>query len=117
MQTSPEIQNASPLSDADNIDVVGERKDGGVDMLVATTGPLDASNETCRRLEEKLGAYLYASVHPNFAHVYPAVHSGRVRIFVSEAHPISERARHIVEAFSNEALSRNVEVHIGSPVA
>ena len=86
-------------------------------MVIVTTGPLDASDETCRRLEEKLSTYLYASVHENFVEVYPAASSGPVRIFVSDRYPVSERARRVVEAFAREALSRNVEVHIGSPVA
>jgi hypothetical protein len=109
--------NSSSLSSSDNLDVVGERKEGGVDMLVVTSGPLDASDETCRHLQEKPSTYLYASVHSNFARVYPAACSGRVRIFVSDKHPLSDRARHLVEAFAKEALSRNVEVLIGSPVA
>ena len=110
-------QLPSPLTDPDNLDVVGERNAGGVDLLVATAGPLDASDETCQRLQEKLSAYLYAAVHPNFANVYPAARAGRVRIFVSDSHAISERARTLVESFSREALARDVEVRIGSPVA
>jgi hypothetical protein len=112
-----QAQGASPLTDPDNLDVIGERKDGGVDMVVSTAGPLDASDATCGRLREKLSAYLYAAVHPNFANVYPAAREGRVRIFVSDSHAISERARLLVEDFSREALTRNVEVRIGSPVA
>jgi hypothetical protein len=92
-------------------------KMGGVDMLVSTSGPIDATDETCQRLQEKLNAYLYAAVHPNFVNVYPAARDGRVRIFVSDSHAISERARHLIQAFSREAHARNVVVTIGSPVA
>ena len=115
MDTRP--QTPSPLTDPDNLDVIGERKDGGVDMLVSTAGPLDASDATCGRLQEKLNAYLFAAVHPNFANLYPAARTGRARIFVSDSHAISDRARLLVEDFSREALTRNVEVRIGSPVA
>jgi hypothetical protein len=113
METSAQ----SPLTASDNLDVIGERKDGGVDMVISTSGPLDATDETCRLLNEKLSTYLYAAVHPNFANVYPEARKGRVRIFVSDSHSISERARCLVESFSREAFTRNVEVHIGSPVA
>jgi hypothetical protein len=106
----------SPLTDTDNLDVVGERKDGGVDLLVVTLGPLDASDETCRRLQEKLTAYLYAAVHPNFVAEYPAALTGCIRIFVSDEHAISERAQLLIESFSREAIMRNVEVLIGGPV-
>jgi hypothetical protein len=109
-------QTPSPLSEPDNLDVIGERKGGGVDMLVATSGVIDDSDQTCERLQAKLNAYLYAAAHPNFANVYPATRDGRVRIFVSDVHSISERARQLIETFSREAYARNVEVRIGNPV-
>ena len=108
---------SSPLSEPDNLDVIGERNEGGVDMLVVTTGPLDASDETCQKLQEKLNSYLYAAVHPNFANVYPAASTGRVRIFVSDTYAVSDRARQVVESTSREALARGVEIRIGDPVA
>jgi len=105
------------LSEPDNLDVVGERNDGGVDMVVSTTGPLDDSDATCQHLQAKLNTYLYAATHPNFASVYPAASAGRVRIFVSDTHEISDRARQVVESLSKEAISRGIEIRIGSPVA
>jgi hypothetical protein len=109
--------SSSPLSELDNLDVIGERNDGVVDMLVVTTGPLDSSDETCLKLEAKLSTYLHAALHPNFPNVYPAAGTGRVRIFVSESHAISDRARQVVESMSKEALARGVEIRIGNPVA
>ena len=105
------------MSDADNLDLIGERNDGGVDMLVVTIAPLDDSDETCRLLEQKLSAYLFAATHENFAQVYPAAQTGRTRIFVSDLHSISDRARRVVEGFADQAMARNVEVRIGDPVA
>ena len=114
---SNQPRSSSPLSELDNLDVIGERKEGGVDMLVVTTGPLDASDETCHKLHAKLSTYLHAAIHPNFSNVYPAASTGRVRIFVSDSHAVSERARQVVESMSREALARGVEIRIGDPVA
>ena len=108
---------ASPLSAPDNLDVIGERIDGGVDMLVVTASPIDDSDEVCRLLEEKLSTYLYAATHENFSNAYPAALQGRTRIFVSDRYPVSDRARRLVEGFAVQAISRNVEVTIGFPVA
>ena len=108
-----EAEKQSPLSDPDNLDVIAELKDGGVDMLVVTIGPLDDSDETCARLREKLSAYLYAAVHPNFPNVYPEAQNGRVRIFLSDAHPVSARANHVIQELSREALARGVELRLG----
>jgi hypothetical protein len=113
MPTSAEAAPPFPLSDPDNLDVVAELTDGGVDMLVVTIGPLDESDETCRRLREKLSSYLYAAVHPNFPNVYPEARNGRVRIFLSDAHAISDRAAQVVQEVSREALARGVELRLG----
>ena len=86
-------------------------------MVVATTGPLDASDETCQKLLVKLSTYLYAATHQNFSVVYPAASAGRVRIFVSDSHAVSDRARQIVESMSKEASALGIEIRIGSPVA
>ncbi len=116
-QDPNETMTSPALSAPDTLDVIGERHDGGVDMLVSTSGPLDASDDTCRRLEEKLSTYLYACTHQNFANVYPAARTGRIRIFVSDRHAISERARGVVDAFAKQALALQVDVRIGHPVA
>jgi hypothetical protein len=113
---SSQSPSSSPFSAPENLDVIGERKDGGVDLLVVTSAIIDDSDETCRRLEEKLATYLFAATHENFARVYPAAGSGRTRIFVSDRHQVSDRARRLVENFARQAMSRNVEVQIGSPV-
>jgi len=104
------------MSDPDNLDVIGERKDGGVNMLVVTNTFLDDSDATCRHLEKKLRAYLYAATHENFPKVYPAARTGRTRIFVSDRHSVSGRARLVVEVFAKQAMARDVEVRIGDPV-
>jgi hypothetical protein len=113
----PSPPTSSPLSEFDTLDVIGERNDGGVDMVISTTGPLDASDATCQQLQTKLDTYLNAATHPNFANVYPAARTGRIRIFVSDIHEISERARQVVGSASKGALARGVEIRVGSPVA
>jgi hypothetical protein len=49
-------------------------------MLVVTTGPLDASDETCQKLLAKLSTYLHAAVHPNVANLYPAASASMTRL-------------------------------------
>ena len=117
MPKAPEATDQSPLSDVDNLDVIVELKAGGVDMLIVTIAPFDESDSTCERLEQKLNAYLYAALHENFSKNYPAADDGHVRIFVDDAHPISTRARILVETFARQALARGVVVLIGGFVA
>lgn len=46
-----------PISDADNLDVVGVREDGGIDLVITCSGPLDDSNETVELLGQKVRNY------------------------------------------------------------
>ena len=47
-----------PLSDAANLDVAGVRQTGGVDLVIACSGPLDESDQTIELLSQKVRNYL-----------------------------------------------------------
>jgi hypothetical protein len=47
-----------PIQNLDAFDIVGERKDGGVDLVVSCSGPLDSSSTTLGLIERKVRAYL-----------------------------------------------------------
>jgi hypothetical protein len=72
-----------PVQQLDKFDVVGQRVDGGVDLVVVCSGPLDESAATLQALNQKIVAYLDTCAHPNFSRTYPAALKGPVRIFVS----------------------------------
>jgi hypothetical protein len=60
-----------PIQNLDAFDIVGERKDGGVDLVVSCSGPLDTSSTTLGLIERKVRAYLVTIAHENFARIYP----------------------------------------------
>lgn len=47
----------SPIQNINNIDILGERIDGGVDLIIVASGPLDGSLLTLNSLEEKIKNY------------------------------------------------------------
>jgi hypothetical protein len=65
-----------PIQNVDAFDVVGERRDGGVDLVVSCSGPLDSSPRTLELIERKIVAYLVTIAHANFARTYRAAERG-----------------------------------------
>jgi hypothetical protein len=82
-----------PIQNLDSIDLVGRRKDGGVDLLIVASGPLDPSPATQQILLTKLQNYLEGlnteAFQAEFQHPSPEM----VRIIVScdfDVHPVIE---------------------------
>jgi hypothetical protein len=99
-----------PIRNLDAFDVVGNRLDGGVDLVISCIGPLDASVETLRLIQQKVNAYLAAVAHENFPKVYPAAQRGPVRIFVSCEHAVSSEARGMIEVLAAQASRSGIEL-------
>jgi hypothetical protein len=103
---------APPIQNLDSFDVVGERIDGGVDLVVTCSGPLDASPGTLDLIERKVLAYLKTIAHENFARVYPAAQRGRVRIFVCCEHSVSDAAGKLIDTLTSSAGLQGVALSI-----
>jgi hypothetical protein len=99
-----------PIRNLDAFDVVGSRLDGGVDLVISCVGPLDASVETLRLLQQKVNAYLVAVAHENFSKVHPAASRGPVRIFVSCEHTVSSEARGVIGVLAAQASRSGIEL-------
>jgi hypothetical protein len=56
-----------PIAEVASIDIIGKRKDGGADLVILTSGPLDGSENTQRLLIQKLATYLDFAGSPEFA--------------------------------------------------
>lgn len=42
------------INDVDIVDIVGARNDGGLDMIISVTGPIDDSQSSLSKLEAKI---------------------------------------------------------------
>lgn len=70
------------------IDIMGERKDGGVDMFIVSEGPLDLSPETQTLLLDKVENYLNFIQSKEFQKENPrAVGNTRIILTLSEEPP------------------------------
>jgi len=101
-------ESQPPIQNIDAFDVVGQRKDGGVDLVVSCTGQLDSSSGTLELIERKIAAYLVTIAHPNFVRTYRAAERGPVRIFISCEFSISVAAQAIIDALAVKAAKQGV---------
>jgi len=102
--------NEAPIQNLDSFDIVGERNDGGVDLVVVCSGPLDDSADTQALLKEKIQNYLDAAVHPNLPNVYPAAKEGPVRIVVACQHEISSVSQRTIDELVGKGGAMGVTV-------
>jgi predicted Zn-dependent peptidase len=100
---------SSPLSDADNLDAVGIRNGGGVDLVITCSAPLDDSNPTIELLARKVRSYAQLASNPNlFQHFDAEV--GPVRIFVSCEFDVSDRAKQTLDSLRQEFVAGQPEL-------
>jgi hypothetical protein len=97
-----------PIQNINAFDVVGQRKEGGVDLVVSCTGPLDSSPATLELIERKIVAYLVTIAHANFARTCRAAERGPVRIFISCKYFVSVAAQEIIDALHVKAAKQGV---------
>jgi len=102
----------APIQNLDRIDIVGTRRDAGIDLVVVCSGPLDESADTLARLNQKVHGYLDTACSGGLWKAYPKALPGPIRIFLSCAHPISTGAQGLINSLKHEAEARGVELRV-----
>jgi hypothetical protein len=104
--------NDAPIQNLDAFDIVGERNDGGVDLLVVCSGPLDDSAQTQDLIRQKVQNYLDTAAHPNFAKVYPAAKEGPVSIVVACQHEISAVSQRTIDELTLKGTGMGITITV-----
>ena len=100
-----------PISNVDSIDVTGVRKEGGIDLVISTYGPLDGGLETLRLISTKVRGYVAAVESGNLFARFDA-RPGPIRIIISCAHAIDPAARALIARLNGEAAKRGTSVEV-----
>lgn len=74
------------IYDANAVDIMGERRDGGIDMFIISSGPMDAEPETQKLLLDKVENYLSYVMSGEFAQKFPGKQK-KTRIILKLAEP------------------------------
>lgn len=102
-----------PISNLDAFDVVGVRNDGGLDLVISCSGPLDSSPQTIRNIESKVRNYLHEIAearNPTLLERYGCAFDSVIRIIISCPHHIDAGAMKAVERMQELARARGVDL-------
>ena len=101
-----------PIQALDVIDIVGRRKDGGADLVIVCSGPLDDSPATLSALSTKLMNYLRAANSAELVHTYRLSPEARIAVYISCAFPIDAAALAVVENFRSSQAGKPIEINV-----
>ena len=115
MADSSESSPEPPIQDMGSIDIVGKRKDGGVDLFIVVSSRLGPSAEHQRLLLDKIANYLTELNTPEFQSEFGHPPPEKVKVVVSCCVPpdpviglLVEKCRPWVSA-NNAALELQVK--------
>ena len=63
---NPFRRKGAPIQNLDSLDIVGKRRDGGVDLVIVVSQLLDGSDETMSLIRHKVRTYLDVTRNKEF---------------------------------------------------
>jgi hypothetical protein len=101
-----------PIQDLECVDMTGKRKDGGVDLVIAVSQPLDGSADTLAAIRRKVGYYLDVIDLPEFQAEMGHPRRDRTSVVLACSFPIHPWAAAVIAECQTAAASRGVRVVI-----
>jgi hypothetical protein len=98
------------IADVTELDLLGKRNDGGVDMGIVAHAPIDGRDETLALIEEKVRNYLREAQDESFMEECDIQLVSQVRILFESDYEIDERALRLLSALSAEAAEIGIEL-------
>jgi hypothetical protein len=101
-----------PIQDLDSVDIAAKRRDGGVDLFIVASQPLDASPETLKSIRQKVNTYLETIELEEFLSEmgWPARES--ITIVLTCEYPIHPQALAVIEECRLLAARRGVRLEL-----
>src|SRR5262249_47011590 len=99
-----------PIQDLENVDLVGKRRDGGVDLLIVASQPLDDAPDTLNSIRRKVAYYLDVIDLPEFQADMGHPPRERISITLSCDHPIHPRTAKVIAECQTSAGKRGVRL-------
>jgi hypothetical protein len=99
-----------PIQDLESVDITGVREDGGVDLVIVVSQPLDGSAETLAAIRQKVGYYLDVIDLPEFQTDMGYPPRDRTSIVLACSFPIHPNATAVIFECQSAAASRGVQV-------
>jgi hypothetical protein len=106
------MRKSLPIQNLDKLDIVGERMDGGLDLVIVASGPLDESPDTLHALRHKILNYLTEAGSPTLRSRYSIRSGAKIRIVVNCQHSISGAAMREIEQLMTTARDANLTLEL-----
>jgi len=108
----PARPKGPPIQNLDSIDVTGKRRDGGVDLVIVATQPLDDAPDTLNSIRHKVAYYLDVIDLPEFQADFDYPPRDRTTIIIDCDHPIHSQARAVIEECRAAATAAGVRLEL-----
>ena len=97
-----------PIQDVESVDLIGKRRDGGVDLLIVASQPLDDAADTLNRIRRKIAYYLDVIDLPEFQAEMGLPPRDRTTVILRCNYPIHPRAAAVIAECQASAGQRGV---------
>ena len=101
-----------PIQDLEGIDIVGKRHDGGVDLAIVASQPIDSSPETLDCIRQKVATYLQAIDSEEFQSELGYPPRDKTAIVLICEHPVHPDAQMVIEECSTGAAAKGVRMEV-----
>jgi hypothetical protein len=101
-----------PIQSLDSIDITGNRHDGGVDLVIVASQPIDASPETLESIRRKVATYLTAIGLAEFQAEMGHPPPEKTTIIIACEHPIHPKALTVIAQCRAQAALQGVRLEV-----
>ena len=106
-----------PIQALDSVDITGKRRDGGVDLVIVASQPIDDSPETLESIRGKVRTYLTLIGLEEFQAEMGRPPRERVAIILACEHPIHPTAQAVIDECRASAAAQGVRLEVRRSMA
>jgi hypothetical protein len=99
----------------DRVDVTGKRRDGGVDLFIVASQPIDDSESTPESIRHKVRTYLTVIGLDEFQAEMGYPPRERISIIIECKHPIHPKSQAVIEEVRAIAAAQGVRLEVRNP--
>lgn len=107
----------APIQALDSVDIFGKRRDGGVDLVITASQPLDDSAEVLDSIRQKVATYLAVIDLDEFQAEMGHPPRDKTSIIIACEHPIHPVAQAVIEECQASATGRGVRLEVRKSMA
>lgn len=100
----------SPINDVTKLDLLVERRDGGIEMCIVAQGAVDGRPETLARIETKVRNYLREALDESFREEYGGIPPQEVQIFFESKFAVDPAVLCLISGLASEAEQMGIRI-------